>query len=165
MQQLPELLTALTEELVQIRDGGYTAGAFNGAGLEGTEDKDFIYLEAELACESTAEIDISVHDTRAFIRIVRSLTGPDSGDEVATDSKAIFGWVEFTEQEVTLRAALHKDGIWTCTAAPDVALLLNSGYAPAGDLSEIASWCDALIKATNRLGGLAWLVPDSLSDE
>ena len=51
MQQLPELLTALTEELVQIRDRVYAAGAFDGTRLERTEDDDFIYLEAELACE------------------------------------------------------------------------------------------------------------------
>ena len=165
MLHLPELLTAVTEELVQIRDGGYAAGAFNGTGLERTEDEEFIYLKADLACEPSAEIDISVHESRAFIRIERSLTGPDSVHEFATDLKTIFGWVEFSEHEVALRAALDMDGIWSCAAAPEVALLLNGQYAPAGDLPDLASWCDVLIKAANLLNGLAWLVPDTFSDE
>src|ERR1017187_9878440 len=47
MPQLPELLTALTEELVQIRDGLRPAVARDGTPLERSEDKDFIYLEAD----------------------------------------------------------------------------------------------------------------------
>jgi hypothetical protein len=165
MQQLPEILSALTEGLEQIRDGNYDGGEFNGSHLDRIEDEDFIYLEAALARVSNTEIDISIHEARAFIRIERSVPGPDSGNRVESDSNAIFGWVEFAEGGATFRAALDMTGAWECANAPDIALRLNDEFSPAGEPAELSSWCDILIKAANRLNGLAWLVPDTLSDE
>jgi hypothetical protein len=165
MYQLPEILGALTEELEQIRDGDFAAGPFNSSRLDRTEDDDFIYVEAPLSCMSDSEIDISIQQARAFIRIERSLKRPHSGDEVETESNAIFGWVEFAESGALFRAALSTGGSWDCTAAPAVARLLNDEYSPCSESADLASWCDVLIKAANRLDGLAWLVPGTLSEE
>ena len=158
-------MSTLTEELVQVRDGRLCSFAMGNGHLEPVVDGEFIYLEAELACESTTEIDISIHETRAFIRIERSLAGPGLGDEVETDSSSIIGWVEFSEQGATIRATLTAGRMWSCAVAPDVADMLNSEFAPAGDLPDHASVCDALIKAAERLQGLAWLDPDKLLDD
>ena len=165
MPQLPELLTALTEELVQIRDGLRPAVARDGTPLERSEDKDFIYLEAELAWGPITEIDISIHETRAFIRIERSPAEAYSGDDFEHELKAMIGWVEFAERGVTLRAILDRDGLWTCAGAPQVAEVLNRHHSPAGDLSEDAWGRDELINAAERLDGLAWLGPGRLPGE
>jgi len=159
MQQLSEILTALTDELVQIRDGRRTAVALDGTPLERSEDKDFIYLEAELAWDPCTEIDISIHEARAFIRIERSPAGPNSGDELETELKAMIGWVEFVERGFTFRAILDTDGLWTCESAPTVAEVLNRDHSPAGDFLDERWGREELIVAAERLQGLAWLGP------
>jgi hypothetical protein len=165
MSQLPELLTVLTEELVQLRDASLAAAAPDGMIYELTEDTNFIYLEAELGCESSTEIDISIHETRAFIRIERSLLEAGSGDDLEADFKRKFGWVDFTELGATIRASLEANGIWTCTAAPEVAELLNRDCSPAGDRLDQDSACALLVKAAERLNGLAWVAPGRLPSE
>jgi hypothetical protein len=157
MPQIPELLTALTEELAQIRDAGNGALSLESIRLEPTADEDFLYVEAELGCQAATEIDISIHESRAFIRIERPLEGASSGVELEAELRSVFGWVEFAEGGAWLRAVLYTDSMWTCTAAPAIALFLNRDFSPAGDISDDGWGCDVLIRAAERLHGLAWL--------
>ena len=165
MQQLSEILIALTDELMQIREGRHIAVALDGTPLERSEDKDFIYLEAELARDPCMEIDISIHEARAFIRIERSPAGSSSGDERETALKAMVGWVEFVERGFTFRAILDTDGMWTCESAPTVAEVLNRDHSPAGEFSGERWGREELIIAAERLQGLAWLGPGGVPGE
>jgi hypothetical protein len=165
MQPLPDLLTALTQELVQIRDGGEGALSAGNGRLDKSADDDFIYVEADIACQSTTEIDISIHQTRAFVRIERRSEDLESIDQVRANPNSIFGWVEFSQEGATIRANLTTSGVWSCAVAPETADMLNKEFSPDGDLEDHASVCDVLIKAAERLGGLAWLDPDRLLDD
>ena len=136
MQQLSQILTALADELLQIRDGRHDPVALDDSSVKRSEDKDFIYLEAELAWDPCAEIDISIDETRAFIRIERSPAGPHSGDDLGTDLKAMIGWVEFIERGTAIRVILDTDGVWTCEVAPALPNYSNRDYSPVGHFSD-----------------------------
>ena len=77
----------------------------------------------------------------------------------------MIGWVEFTEGGVTVQAILGDDGRWTSAGAPQVAELLNRECPPVGEPAEDAWGHAALIKAAQRLHGLAWLGPWRPADE
>jgi hypothetical protein len=158
MQQLSDLLGAVTDELLQIRDGQHDPVALDGTKIERSEDKDFIYLETELARNPCTEIDISINQTRVFIRIERA-PASHAGDDLEPELKLVFGWVEFMDRGFTLRAILHTDGLWTCEAAPAVAELLNCDYSPAGEPSDDSWGRKELIDAARRFNGLAYLGP------
>jgi hypothetical protein len=69
----------------------------------------------------------------------------------------VIGWVEFVEAGVTLWAILDHVGRWNCEAALHIAESLNRDCPPAGDPADDAWGHDALIKAAQRLHGIAWL--------
>ena len=147
-----------------IRDGGHASIASDNGLVGHSVDDNFIYVEADLARNSSSDIDISIQQSRAFVRIERLAAGTLLTDEVDTGLSAIFGWVEFSQQGATIRAILTLNGLWSCTVAPDIAGMLNAEFAPGNDFSDHNSVCDVLIKAAERLGGLAWLDPDSILD-
>jgi hypothetical protein len=71
----------------------------------------------------------------------------------------MIGWVEFIDGGVTVEAILEDGGQWICAAVPGVADLLNRECAPAGDPADDAWGQAALIKAAQRMSGIAWLGP------
>ena len=68
---LLQLLNRLVVALEPTRSGDPIALARRGAAPERWEDKDYVYVEANLAGEAESEIDISIHGGLVFIRIVR----------------------------------------------------------------------------------------------
>jgi len=71
----------------------------------------------------------------------------------------MIGWVEFIDGGVTVQAILDDAGRWTCDAVPTVADELNRECPPVGDPADDAWGHSALIKAAQRLHGIAWLGP------
>ena len=71
----------------------------------------------------------------------------------------MIGWVEFDDGGMTRQAILDDDGQWTCDGAPQVAAMLNRDCSPAGDPADDGWGHVALIKAAQRLHGIAWLGP------
>jgi hypothetical protein len=76
----------------------------------------------------------------------------------------MIGWVELIHGGVTVQAILDDGGQWTCEAAPPVADMLNRDCAPVGDPADEAWGHSALIKAAQRIHGIAWLGPGRLAD-
>ena len=153
IRQLKDLL----EELAQIRDGISPAVSTDGRLVEPFGDEAYIYVEAEIPGSPDIDIDISIHKTRAFVRMERTLEQGrplgGSGDE----HRKMIGWVGFLEGGVTRSAVLYDDGQWSCTDAPHVATFLNYDRPPTGDSSD-DNWGNAvLIAAARRLNGFAWL--------
>jgi hypothetical protein len=58
-------LRGLLAALVAVRDRAQAPAAAEG------EDDDYLYLELDLPGRSTGEIDVCVHDGRAFVRVAR----------------------------------------------------------------------------------------------
>ncbi len=160
MPPLTQHFTDIVEELVQLRDG-LRPVAHDDPSLEQWEDEQFIYLETALPGEPGLDIDISIHAGRAFVCMVRSTAGPRvPGDSTGREAEVIMiGWVEFDDGGVTRQAILEDDGQWTCHGAPQVAAMLNRDCSPAGDPADDGWGYVALIKAAQRLHGIAWLGP------
>jgi len=76
----------------------------------------------------------------------------------------MIGWVEFLRGGRTVQAILDEGGRWTCEAVPSVAELLNRECPPVGDPAEDSWGHSALIKAAQRIDGIAWLGPGRRSD-
>jgi len=71
----------------------------------------------------------------------------------------MIGRVAFTKEGEMIQAILGDDGQWTCVGGPEVAELLTSVCPSVGDPAEDAWGRAALIKAAQRLHGLAGLGP------
>jgi HSP20 family molecular chaperone IbpA len=71
-----QLLTQLLEKLVRVRDRPDPADALHGPPVERREDEEFIYLEVGLPGVTGPDIDICIHEGRAFIRMERPPAGP-----------------------------------------------------------------------------------------
>jgi len=76
----------------------------------------------------------------------------------------MIGWVEFINGGVTVQAILDASGKWTWDAVPPVFDLLNRACPPVGEPADDAWGHSALIKAAQRIGGIAWLGPGRLAD-
>jgi hypothetical protein len=168
-------LSALLEELAQVRDGVKLAISPEGTAIEPFGDEGYIYLEADLPGNPGLDIDIFVHKTRALVRMERPAAEPTALGVPVDEHRKMIGWVGFPEGSVTQPAILYDDGQWSCAGAPHVAAFLNHDRPPIGDPTD-ESWGNAtLIEAARRLNGFAWLGtgipteqqarPDHLRDE
>jgi hypothetical protein len=150
-------LRTLLEELANVRDGVNPALFPEGTALEPFGDERYIYLEADLPGMPDLDIDISVHRSRALVRMERPPAEGTAPGMAVDEHRKLIGWVEFLEGGVTQSAILYDDGQWTCAGAPHVAAFLNHDRPPVGDPAD-ESWGNAaLIEAARRLNGFAWL--------
>jgi len=76
----------------------------------------------------------------------------------------MIGWVEFIHGGVTVQAILDVSGRWTSDAVPAIADLLNRDCPPVGDPADDAWGQGALVRAAQRLHGIAWLGPGRRPD-
>ncbi len=150
-------LKVLLEGLAQIRDGISPSTSTDGILVEPFGDDEYIYVEAELPGAHDIDIDISIHKTRAFVRMERTQEQGRPPGVSENEHRKMIGWVGFLEGGATRSAVLHDDGHWSCAAAPHVATLLNHDRLPLGDSNDDGWSNAALIAAARRLNGFAWL--------
>ena len=68
---LTQLLSRLADQLAGIGDGIEPAGSSDPA-LARWADAEYVYLEADLPRGADLEADITVHDGKVFIRLVKT---------------------------------------------------------------------------------------------